>query len=216
MATGTRRWTDKFKWIAAGNGCIEAGTSEVPLNIKTASVPLIKLHTTSALTAGDTQSMEIKQVRSATTVGGNDQPLKVTLSSEYKTPGAASAIYGIVDYGDTGCAHGMASAICAEMILPNMSLTRGGLYCLELELGGGASSSFASAGPVAFIYCGGWGAGTLTEMDARGFLFNFVGFTEGNDKLFDNGGTPAAADGGIRIKIGANTRYLLYANDAET
>lgn len=214
MATGTRRVTDKYKWISAGGGALEIGTSSVPLNIKTASDPLVQLYTTGVLTAGVMRSMEINQKRSITTVTGQDYVFQVTLDSEYKTPGSATAIYGKVDYGSTGSAHGMASAITAEMIVPNMSLGRGALYCLELQLGGGASSSWASAGPVAFMYFGGWGSGTVTGMDTRGYVFDFQGFTEGDGKLFDDGATPTA-DGGIRFRIATSDRWLLYANDPD-
>ncbi len=210
MATGTRRVTDKYKWISAGGGAIEIGTSSVPLNVKTASDPLVQLFTTTALVAGETRSMEIKQVRSTASVSGTDYAFKVTLASEYRTPASASAIYGIVNYGTTGHANGMASAICAEMIVPNMSLERGALYALECEIGGGTSSSWSSAGPVGFIYCGGWGSGVITAMDLGGYLIDIQGFAEGSNKLVDNDGAAITGEGGIRCRVGTTDIWLLY------
>lgn len=207
---GEKSTTITTPLVRIGTGAT-AGTG---MKIGTTAIPLVQIKSVTSLTAGNSQTMEITQTRLVTTASGNDYVMKVMLNSNVKTPGSACAIYGCTDLKTSGAAHGMASGICAEMVVPNSSLSRGALYCLELQLGGGASSSWASAGPVAFIYCGGWGSGVITEMDARGYLIDIQGFSEGSNKLVDNDGADPAATGGIRCRVGTQDIWLLYRDSA--
>ena len=177
-------------------------------------IPDIAVWRTSALTSGTQTSVKVNLTQTANQTSGSIYGLRVDLNSEYRIGGSNSAIYGCINLGTAGSIHGMASGIAAEMILPNGSLARGAAYALELELGGGASTSWASAGPVAFIYCGGWGAGLVSEMNTRGYLIDIQGFAEGSNNLVDNDGDAPAATGGIRCRVGTTDIWLLYRDSA--
>jgi len=220
MADGTRRWADKFKWIHNPNrgdgSCIEMGDSSQTLPIKVSARPLIYISTTTNLTAGTakSQSVEINQNRTATGGSGTcrDWALKVNLTSTHKYPSAANAIYGSMTLVAAGV-HGRAAAVQAELILPDAQLVRGTFSCFLMDMTQGASTNCGSAGPCSFFSC--VGSGTLTDMDARGYLFELNGFTAGNDKLIDDAGADLTADGGIRVLLGGAVKYILYADSAE-
>ncbi len=129
------------------------------------------------------------------------------LTSEVKTGAWANAIHGIIDYGTSGAAHGMAAAISAEMIPPNGSLSRGGLYSLEATFGVGASSSWGSAGPVAFMNFENWG--TQTYFDTNAHFFRISRSLEGVGNMVSlNAHTiRIRLDGSVAGKI----RYLVLS-----
>ncbi|KKM22020.1 hypothetical protein LCGC14_1629560 [marine sediment metagenome] len=190
------------------------GVSGTKVHIKTASVPLMQIYATSALTSGTVDLFKIDFTQTAAQQSGYIKGIRCTLTSNVKTPGSFNAIKGIIDYSTSGHAHGDAAPLASELTMPNSSAIRGTYSVIEAQIAVGASSSWQNAGPCAFFRCK--LTGTKAQFDTRGYLFDIQGFTEGNDLFCDNGGTPAAADGGIRIRIGANDRYLLYADDAET
>jgi hypothetical protein len=181
--------------------------------IAVTGIPDISVWRTSALTTGDQEMAKLDVTQTANATAGSITGLKVNINSEYRLASANNAIYGCINLGDAGSITGMAAGISAEIILPNCSLVHGAAYALELELGGGTLTSWASAGPVSFIYCGGWGTGLVTEMDARGYLFDIQGFAEGSNKLVDSDGSPTAT-GGIRCRVGTTDIWLLYRDTA--
>ena len=73
-----------------------------------------------------------------------------TIKSEFKLGAWAHAMACTLDLGTSGSVHGNASAGTSVLIPPNGSLERGALYSHIFEIGAGASSSWGSAGPVAF------------------------------------------------------------------
>lgn len=177
-------------------------------------VPEISVWRTSALTSGTQEMAKLDWTQTANQQTGSLTGLRVNINSEYRIAGANNAVYGCIDLGTTGSIHGMAGALCGEVILPNGSLARGAAYALELELGGGASTSWASAGPVAFIYCGGYGTGLVSDMNTRGYLIDIQGFAEGSNLLVDNDGANPTATGGIRCRVGTTDIWLLYRDSA--
>lgn len=194
---------------------VTIGTSSSKQTLTTAATKAIRIYTTTAITTAiQISSVEINQYRTAdSSVNGRDWALKVNLSSTHKYPSGANAIYGSMTFVAAGV-HGRGAALQGEIILPNAQIVRGTISCCTLEMSQGANTNSGSSGPVSFISC--VAAGTLTDLDARGYLFEITGVSEGDGKFCDNGGSPSEADGGIRCLINGNVRYLLYANDAET
>lgn len=172
------------------------------------SADTLKVTTTSAVTTGAIRSVEISQTMTAASTGNTPEALKVALTANIKTGAWANAIFAQIDYSTAGAAHGMAAAICAEIIVPNSSLARGALYALDLEIGAGASSSWASAGPVAFMRFGAWG--TKTNIDDDAFLFVLDSVSSGSAHLWydHQGNAPAQIEEWIRVKTPGGTRYL--------
>lgn len=177
-----------------------------------ASKNALALYTTSPTITGAIRSGIISQTMTVTATANQVEVLRVELVSNVKTGAWANAIVGSINYSTSGAAHGMAAAICAEMIPPNGSLERGGLYCLDCCIGPGANSSWASAGPVAFVKFENWG--TVDFFNHNGYLFNVKNLAADTGHIFH---TIATATGthGLRILIdGVGYDILLKATGA--
>jgi len=186
---------------------LKTGTSTAPLPMTTTA--MIALYSTTDDTSGTLRTQLIDQTQTGTYASAMyTEVLRVNLGSEVRTGAWANAIMAQIDYGTTGSANGMAATICSEMIPPNQSLTRGALYALDLEFGCGASSSWGSAGPVAFMKMENWG--TATHFSANAFLFHLAGETGAAGALLGaNGNT-------IKCRIGSTTEYLVLSEYEDT
>ncbi len=156
----------------------------------------------SSVITGTVRSLNIAQTMTAAATTSQVEALKVQIISDVKTGAWANAIVGSINYSTSGAAHGMAAAVCAEMIPPNSSLSRGSLYALDMEFGCGASSSWGSAGPVAFWKMENWG--TKAYFSENAFLFHLLGETSAGGALWN--------DSTLRIRIGSTTKYLVLSN----
>ena len=171
-------------------------------------VPEIAVWSTSALTSGTQDVVKIDYTHTAIATSGYVKGIRCTMTSNVRTPGSFNAIKGIIDYQTAGSAHGDAACLSSELIPPNSSLARGSLTCIEAQVVPGASSSWASAGPLSFIRC--QLSGTATEWDTRGYFIDFQGLAAGSDKMIDSDGGDLASEGGIRCLMGATPIWLLY------
>jgi len=185
--------------------------------LTTAATKAIQIYTTTSVTGASLRicPVEINHARTATAgvTNSRDWGLKVNLTSTHKYGNAANAIYGAMTLVAAGV-HGRGAALQGELIMPNAQIIRGTLSCLHLDMTQAANTNSGSSGPVSFISC--IGTGTMTDMDARGYLLELTGFTPGNDKLIDDNGADLTADGGIRVLLNGAVKYLLYADSAES
>jgi len=102
----------------------------------------------------------------------------------------------------------MAASIGAEMIPPNGSLQRGSLYSLDLVFGCGASASWGSAGPVAFMHLENWG--TAAYFSANAFFFHLAGETGAAGAML------GANSNTIKVRIGTVTEYMVLSEYEDT
>ena len=161
---------------------------------------------TSALTTGTIRGLNNALTMTGASSANIVEAFRSSITANVKTGAWANAIVGSIDYSTSGAAHGMAAAICAEMIPPNSSLARGALYALDIVFGCGASSSWGSAGPCAFMHLENWG--TKAHFSANAFLFHLAGETAAS------GGLLSANSRTLRVRIGTTTKYL-YLSDTE-
>ena len=159
-------------------------------------------------TTGAVRSMVIEQTMTTAATASQVEALRVEITSNVKTGAWANAIMAQIDYSTSGAAHGMAATICAEMVPPNSSLARGALYALDLEFGCGASSTWASAGPVAFIKLENWG--TAAHFSANAFFFHLAGETGAACALL------GANSNTLKVRIGTTTQYLVLSEYEDT
>lgn len=168
------------------------------------------------MTVGDTLNLKelnvTRQFVDALPTAQSQTPSRFVLKSEVRTGSWANAVSATLNYGTAGSANGMASTISAELIPPNGSLSRGALYALSVEIGCGASSTWASAGPVGFIKFDQWG--TKPHFDANAFLFDIQGLGEGTANLFSAGTADKTVKATLRIRIGGTTYYLMLTDSA--
>lgn len=202
MANGIRRWADRFKWVTAVPGLIQCGSSTASQSFE--GNPMIQLYGTCSDTTGTRRMMVIDQTMTGASTSNYVEALRVDVTSNVRTGAWCNAIMSQIDYSTAGFPHGMAATICAEMVPPNGSLTRGALYALDLEFGCGASSSWGSAGPVAFWKMENWG--TATYFDDAAYMFHLAGCTSATGHLLYTNS--------IKVRIGTSTKYLPYG-DAE-
>jgi hypothetical protein len=202
------------QWDASDNALefvglskVDIGSSGTPL-VLSASAPYVEVHTTTAATSGTLRSFHLNQTHTAEASAGAVEALRAEITADVKTGAWANAIVGSINYSTSGAAHGMAAAICAEMIPPNNSLERGALYALDLEVGCGASSSWGSAGPVAFMKMENWG--TATHFSANAFLFHLAGETGAAGALL------GANNNTLKVRIGTTTEYLFLSEYEDT
>lgn len=177
------------------------GTNAAPLSY-TAGTPIKTLYATNAGESGSV-SAEPFYLKSVLTgagqVGGRS---RFHTYSNVASGGWVNALKAYMEFGASGSASGLASALCAETVLS--AGTTGGTYCAleaELVLGSGASTGTNTS----FIYCNASGAG-VAAFDTNG-LFIEIG----------TGITPAAGKFAslhsqtLKCKIEANTRYMVMS-----
>ena len=138
-------------------------------------------------------------------------PGQFHLKSEAKLGAWAHAVEAKLDLGTSGSAHGLASGGTSILIPPNGSLQRGALYSHIFEVGCGASSTWGSAGPVAFCKFDQWG--TAAHFDANAFFFDVQGLNEGTGKLFSAGAGALTTAGTLKMRVGGTTYYLMLASN---
>jgi hypothetical protein len=167
-------------------------------------VPEIAVWRTSALTSGTQDAVKIDWTQTANTTG-YQKGIRCTISSEYSLGSSAKAIYSKIDLGTTGCSTGYVAGLATDIIPPNSSLSHGAIYGVDVQIMPGASSSWGSAGPVAFMHFG--AAGTVTYLDDAAFLFVLDGVNSGATHLwYDH--TDGAYDEWIKVKTPSGTRYI--------
>lgn len=132
--------------------------------------------------------------------------------TNYKLGAGDSGVCGTIDLRDTGAAHGECYGVYAEMIPPNSSLRRGALYSLGVGIGAGASSSWGSAGPVAFVKFDSWG--TATNVDDNAYFFDIQGLNEATGHMLSVGASAPAVAATLKCRIGG-TEYFIMLSAAE-
>lgn len=215
MASGIKRIADRLEWVSGRHGILGGGSSSYPITLSDYTKKAMDFYFTSPSTDGvnNAESMLIHMTMAgAGAVGGRARFHTVATA---KLGGWANALKAYFEFGAGGDITGLAAGACIEVKLPNANHA-GTVAVLELELVDQASSGCGSG--TSFIRC--CGSGTMTAFDgaelAGGFLFDIAGFTPGDGLFIDDNGTPAAADGGIRIRLNGVVKYLLYADDAES
>ena len=114
-----------------------------------------------------------------------------------------------------GSVTGLGVALRATLGLANGALPAGGTYAaIQPEIWSfGTGSDPSAVTEISFIRCVNGGL-VLGEIDDHAFLFSLQGLTAGGGHLYDETASAATGDGTLKIKIGAATKYLLVADDA--
>ena len=142
---------------------------------------------------------------------GTTDVIKSQLITNVKCGASTAAVNASINFQTSGSVHGEGTAIYGELVPPNGSLERGALYCLGLGIGAQASSTWGSAGPVAFIKFDSWG--TATEVDDEAFFFDVQGLNEATTHMFSAGAGALTTAGTLKIRVGGTTYYLMLASN---
>lgn len=113
--------------------------------------------------------------------------------------------YAIHSHNGSNAGTGLASAICAELTVPNATVASGAYFPYEAELNL-PSSHVPQAHQLGFFYLS--PNTTASLFDTHGVLFYLAGVTKGEGKVFDDC-TAAAASHALRISIAGTYYYIL-------
>lgn len=212
MATGEKRIADRLRWVACKPDCIGAGSSSAPLALASYNEKFLRLYFTTPSTNG---SYSVEPIYVKTTmagaggVGGRSQ---FHTYSNVASGGWVNGLKGYMEFGSSGRTTGLASGICAELKMPNATVSSGGYAPLEVEYVAGGTST-ATAGSLsgvhaAFIWMQASGDSD-GDFDDNGFLFSIKGLTAGADHLL------SLTSQTLRLGVGTTTRYLVLSQSQD-
>jgi len=182
---------------------LSLGTSGTPLIIVAAD-PMLELYVTSA-TVGNIESMIVDTV--LTGVGSTGGRARFQLNTEAVLGGWCNALKALVDFGATGAVSGLASAFCAEMVMPTTAPGGGNYVSLEAEMVFPAGAGVGSR--TGYIYCNVQGADKATFQGA-GYFAIIDNAGDASDGLFysTNNGT---TDAWLRVSINSVDYYIMMS-----
>jgi len=201
--------------IISGIPAWVGGSSGSPTSY-TAGTPLIQIYATSSnATSTNAEPFYLKSVM--TGAGGYGGRARFHAYTNVALGSNFMGLKSQAEFGSAGSCAGLATALCAELNMPNTDITsKGGhYYALELEYVSGGSSLVTNGTgcQAGFIYMNQSGDDD-GDFDDNGFLFKLDGLTAGNTHLWSTGASAASGDATLKISIGGTTKYLLVADDA--
>jgi hypothetical protein len=150
------------------------GSSSADLTL-TAGTPLFQLYTTCSSTSGSTSAEPFLVKSTMTGAAGVGGRAKFHLYTNVALGGWANALKGYTEFGASGRITGLASAICAEIVL-SAGCSQGTYAALEAEIVAGAGAAGGSG--VAFLYCNASDAGSVVNSAAGYFAILDTGITD--------------------------------------
>ena len=195
-------------------GCmIGAGTSAAPVDCSTtASMKFNSIYTSSAATSGDSRNTYLRHYIAG--IGGSGEALRAFCTvNGVAAAGTVNGIHASLNFADAAStASGMGTAVRATLHIPDEATwTSGTVTALMAEVySDGSDSDPDGVTELSFIRVVNGGDATgMADVDDDGFLLSLQGFTAGDTKLYsENTSSVGTTAGALKIKIGANTRYL--------
>ena len=180
--------------------------------LTSAATKAIQIYTTTSVsTATQISAVEINYARTAGQAGdGRDWGLKLNMTSTHQQF-TFSGVYASCTVNALGTL-GRGSAIQGELVFPSSTISRGHYSAVDAEITY-AANTVQGGGPCSFYSA--IASGTVTHLEDSGYLFEINGLTTADGNLVDSGGTALVGDGGIRIYVNGEQKWLLYADDPE-
>lgn len=174
---------------AADDRCIKIVSSSASTSASTSQAYIHCTHTMSG--AGSVGGRaEFNTVTGAIALGGWSNAIKGNFNATSATGGT-----------------GLHSSVCAEMTVPNATVSGGYFAPLEIELNIPASH-VPQTGQLSMIYMS--PNTTPATFDSYGTVFELAGVTAANGKVFDSI-ADVAADHSLRIRVAGTFYYILLA-----
>jgi hypothetical protein len=196
-------------------GCmIGAGTSAAPVDCSTtAGMKFNSIYTSSAATSGDSRNTYLRHYIKG--IGGAGEALRAYCTvSGVAAAGTVNGIHASLDFADAdSTASGQGTAVRATLHIPNEATwTSGTITALMAEIySDGTASDPDGVTELSFIRVANNGESGKADVDTDAFALSFQGFTAGTGSMiYDSTGAAPQTDGSIKIKVGADTRYLMY------
>jgi hypothetical protein len=161
--------TTRYMFLSQIEDGVGLGNSSTAQTL-TAGTPMLQVYSTCSSTSGSTNAEPIYMKSTMSGAGGVGGRAKFDLYASAALGGWCNAIKGQTEFADsTGRVTGLASAVCAEMIL-STGTTQGNYAPLEAELI--ANSAVSTGTRTAFLYCnvaGSNGTG-ITTINTNGYF----------------------------------------------
>lgn len=192
----------------AAGALMKAGTSSSKIVCDTANTKFLQFYLDSGATSGDNRGLYLRTYYTGAAGGGDCARIYADVSV------AAANVYGAhisVGFGEAATPTGSVSGLAVGMRATLGVANSGGTYAaLMAEIYSfGASADPAACTEISFIRVVNDG-NAKDDVDDDAFLFSLQGFTAGDAKVYsENTGAVGTMAGALKIKIGANTRYIM-------
>ena len=180
-------------------------------HFSTADVKGLDIRVYNSATSGDNRAMYLREYLTGAGSGGEALRAFTTISDV--EGGTAHGAHISLNFGDTGELTGLGVAMRGTLHIPDdAGWTGGTLAALQAEIySDGDASDPDGITEISFIRIVNAGnANGIADIDDDAFLFSLQGFTAGADQLLDTGTGMGTVTGTLKIKIGADTRYLPF------
>lgn len=190
------------------------GSSSVPI-VLTAGTPGFAMYTTNAGSSGSV-SVEPFYVKSVLTVAGQvGGRSRFHCTSNVASGGWINALKGHMEFGASGSASGLGSAVLGELLL-SAGTTTGTYAPIESELV--ADSAVSTGTSTSFFYAniGGSNGTGKTTINTNGYFFELgAGVVNTSDGMFEEISVTAAQvfDACLKVKIGGVNYFIGLADD---
>jgi hypothetical protein len=197
--------------VAATGSLINAGTSAAPVSVGTvADAKIISVYAKSEAVSGDARVAYLRLYVAG--AGGAGEAVRAFCTVDgVAAAGTVNGIHASLSFGDgSGTATGLGNAGRFTLHIPNeASWTSGTLSAIMAEIySDGTDSDPDGVTEISFMRIVNDGS-AKDDVDDDAFLFSIQGFTAGDAKMYsENTSAVGTMAGSLKIKIGANTRYI--------
>ena len=197
--------------VAAVGSIVQCGTSAAPLTCGTvAGAKFASVYAKSEATSGDARLLYARLYIAG--IGGAGEAVRAyTTVQGVAAAGTVNGIHASLDFADADSkANGSGYAARCTLHIPNeSSWTSGTIAAIQAEIySDGTDSDPDGVTELSFMRVVNDGS-AKDDVDDDAFLFSLQGFTAGDAKLYsENTGAVGTMAGSLKIKIGANTRYI--------
>lgn len=196
---------------------IQAGTATVKETSAVADSKFLQFYLESSATSGDNRGMYLRTYFTGIGGGGDAARIYADVSVAAANVFGAHISLGLGESTTGGSVTGLGVGVRATLGLPDVALAAGGTYtALMAEIYSfGASSDAGAVTEISFIRVVNDGntAGKNT-IDDDAFLFSLQGFAADTGHLVEAGTNMGTVTGTLKIKLGADIRYIPYYSSA--
>jgi len=198
--------------LTAGGGVtmdsIDIGTAAVPYALGTSlTLRAIEVYTSSASVTAGTSIRPIYMLHTVIAAGGVGHRAEFHTRCNVAAGTWINALKGYMEFdnaagdGIAGRTTGLASAICAELLMPDAAVPTGSYFPLEIEFVGQTNS-----GPgVTHGFMTARASGVLTNFNASGFLLDVQGLTAAAGAML------SLTSQTLKCYLGTATRYMVMS-----
>ena len=196
--------------VGATGSLVNAGTSAAPVSAGTvADAKFVSVYAKSEAVSGDARTAYLRLYVAG--AGGAGEAVRAFCTVDgVAAAGTVNGIHASLNFANSGTANGSGYAAKCTLHIPNdASWTSGTIAAIMAEIySDGTDSDPDGVTELSFMRFTNDGS-AKDDVDDDAFLFSLQGFTAGDAKMYsENTSAVGTMAGSLKIKIGANTRYI--------